>query len=351
MRNCSVWSTTGAISGYAWSNTLGWISFNETIGCPPAAACGAYVQGVSPGNMTGYKAVKGWAKALAGGTAAAGGWGGWIRLDHNQANPVSYSFEDKIFKGFAWGGPLVLGWISFNSTDTSSAVAYSVKGPGTDTDTLVPLGPLETAPDCDSGDDAYLKISALTNGNNGLGVTYALYPISAGGVVGPQMTGSYYFTGAAQRIVFKDYSATTTTSKRYAIYARIVSTGESVSTATSSLISMDAGFSCGADPNDGSAFINTQFGLSPDTVFPPAQCGGRWSVSHNGDPDEVTPTCFITSNKDAPVPVIIPTGTGPFGVGTHTLSCELRNATEPDIVYDTVSIARRCLRNAELIER
>lgn len=336
--------TTGAITGYAWSSHIGWISFNETIGCP--TTCGAYVENVTPSTMTGYKPVKGWAKVLGGGTPVSGGWSGWIRLDHGLANPVTYSFQDRVFKGYAWGGPLVVGWVSFNSSDTASPFAYSVTGPGLSTPSLRPLGPVQTAPDCDASNASYLRIFADTNLNTGPDISYAMYPVSFAGVVGAAMYGSQYGTN----IVFKDYSATSSVSKRYAIYARSVSTGASTSTATSSLQTMPAGYSCGSDPNIGSKFTNKRFFLDPTMVIPPATCTGTWNVTHDGNPAEVEATCFMQTNKDAPNMIVL-SGSAPFVVGTHKLTCNLRNITEPDIVYETLSISRRCLRNAELIER
>jgi len=65
-------------SGYAWSEHIGWISFNESdlTGCP-VAPCRAWVD-ISC--LDGQCPIYGWARALAGGTIEAGGWDGWIRL-------------------------------------------------------------------------------------------------------------------------------------------------------------------------------------------------------------------------------------------------------------------------------
>lgn len=343
-------STNGAISGYAWASSIGWISFQETTGCPSGpGTCGAYVDGVTPSTMTGYKAVKGWAKAMAGGGADSGGWDGWIQLDHNQANPITYSFEDRVFKGYAWGGPDVVGWISFNSTDTPSSVPYSVTGPGLAASTLNTLGPIVTAPMCDVNDDSYLEISALTNGNDGPNVLYSAYPVSSAGVVGAALPAGGLYYGGTQ-IIFRDYSATSSISKRYAIYAEVASPSMSTSTATSSLMSMPAGFSCTDDPNEGSAFTDNTFTLNPSTITPPATCTGTWNVAHDGYPNEVEAACSMSLNNQSPGPVSA-SGNGPLGVGIHTLNCSLRNIEDPDTVYDTLSISRRCHRNGEIIER
>ncbi len=339
----------GTISGYAWSSSVGWISFEETTGCP-SGTCGAYVDGVSPSTMTGYKAVKGWARALAGASPDSGGWDGWIQLDHNQTNPITYSFENREFKGYAWGGPAVMGWISFNSTDTSSAVSYAVKGPGMDLSSLDTLGSIATDPLCDAGQNSYLEISALTNGNDAANVEYTAY--SATNVNGPWTAlsaGGLYYGGT--QVIFKDYSATSSVSKRYVIYAEVPSLGLSTSTATSSPVSMPGGFSCIVpDPNADARFTTKTFTINPSIVIPPSVCRGTWNVTHDGDTDEVEAACSIKTNALAPVSVS-GAGTSPLDVGLHTLSCDLRNIAEPETVYDSFSISRRCYRNADVIER
>ena len=90
------------LSGYAWSENIGWISFNEgdLVGCP-VAPCQAKLDFVT-------KQVSGWAKALTDG----GGWPGWIRLrDTNYG--VSWNDSTQEMEGWAWSDQ-VIGWMSFN---------------------------------------------------------------------------------------------------------------------------------------------------------------------------------------------------------------------------------------------
>lgn len=95
---------TGELSGYAWSEHIGWITFNSSeLGGCPVPPCKAEV------NMeTGE--VSGWARALVDG----GGWSGWLRLRNTgyetwiDATPSPSEFRD-----FAWSD-MVLGWTSFN---------------------------------------------------------------------------------------------------------------------------------------------------------------------------------------------------------------------------------------------
>jgi len=97
--------TDGVFSGYAWSENIGWISFNEAdlVGCP-SGTCQAKI------NLTSGE-VSGWARALSHGDS----WDGWIHLRGSSYRvSIDFSTSPKDFEGWAWGGD-VIGWISFNS--------------------------------------------------------------------------------------------------------------------------------------------------------------------------------------------------------------------------------------------
>jgi len=112
-------SFSGDLSGYAWSNNIGWISFEpaDIVGCP----------GVCQPNLAGG-VFSGWARALSNG----GGWDGWISL--NCANSggcavSNYSVSlnaSNDFEGWAWGDSVV-GWISFNCTNEGSCATSDYK--------------------------------------------------------------------------------------------------------------------------------------------------------------------------------------------------------------------------------
>ena len=98
----------GELSGYAWSDNMGWITFNdgELNGCP-AGECRARIEG---------GALKGWARALAG-TDANDGWDGWISLSDHDTTAYDYGISlnaDNTLGGFAWGSTVV-GWMNFNT--------------------------------------------------------------------------------------------------------------------------------------------------------------------------------------------------------------------------------------------
>ena len=89
--------STGNFSGYAWSENIGWIQFDPP-GPYPAKPYHSAKLDIATNEVTG------WARAL----AYDGGWDGWIRMDG-----VSRSGCDLI--GYAWGSD-VIGWIKFKGT-------------------------------------------------------------------------------------------------------------------------------------------------------------------------------------------------------------------------------------------
>ena len=100
---------SGNIIGYAWSENIGWIDFNPS--------------GVYPG-LPNYSArldletreASGWARALSYGS----GWDGWIKLRcyGSECNASDYGVyvDSGNFFDWAWGGDVV-GWISFNCSN------------------------------------------------------------------------------------------------------------------------------------------------------------------------------------------------------------------------------------------
>lgn len=144
---------SGLVTGYAWSDIpnsvagspmgVGWISFNpgDLAGCP-FGPCEARVD-TTNGN------VSGWARALAGMNAEAGGWDGWISLrDFTNVSYPGVAIGSCGWQGWAWGGSVV-GWISFSSTTdsgTPNGVNYQVTGMANCTSTaqlrIVPSGPV-----------------------------------------------------------------------------------------------------------------------------------------------------------------------------------------------------------------
>jgi hypothetical protein len=93
-------ASDGTVSGYAWSENIGWISAEvaDLTGCP-VGTCSAYVS--SSGLATG------WLRAI----SAQSGWDGWISL-----RDTGYGVQQTAdgLTGWAWGDA-VLGWVLFSA--------------------------------------------------------------------------------------------------------------------------------------------------------------------------------------------------------------------------------------------
>ena len=112
-------SLTGNFSGFAWSENIGWIQFNPAGPYPSAPSYSAKLD-------FGTRQVTGWIRVCAGspngdcfGGAGpgvnTGGWDGWIKLAGSNYQTV-FDFATKKFSGWAWGSD-VIGWISWNSSN------------------------------------------------------------------------------------------------------------------------------------------------------------------------------------------------------------------------------------------
>jgi len=113
-------NSSGNWSGYAWSDNVGWMSFNSS----DVSVCGSagYLD-----KTTG--AVTGWARIL-----SFGGTDGCVELSGtNHTSPanggsggVTYDSNSGVFKGWAWGGDASahtgVGWLQFNPSGASNPV-------------------------------------------------------------------------------------------------------------------------------------------------------------------------------------------------------------------------------------
>ena len=113
---------TNDLSGYMWGENIGWISFNRSeTNNPPSAPFNSGVGTIAQNNAG---VVTGWARALAGcqndintpatscsssgAGSVTGGWDGWIKLDN-------VTYDGTKLGGWAWGSDVV-GWIDFGLT-------------------------------------------------------------------------------------------------------------------------------------------------------------------------------------------------------------------------------------------
>ena len=94
------------MSGYAWGDNIGWISFNESdLGGCPSGVCKARLSGVE---------IIGWARALSG-MDFDDGWDGWISLSKKPSGSINYGIvlneETLILRVMLGEGRLLVGLI------------------------------------------------------------------------------------------------------------------------------------------------------------------------------------------------------------------------------------------------
>ncbi len=102
---------TGLFAGYAWSENIGWIDFAPAGPYPASPNYSACLDFSGPGQTCdglGTNKAGGWARALSYG----GGWDGWIKLRGSNYG-VDYTPQSGELSGWAWFD-MVIGWLSFN---------------------------------------------------------------------------------------------------------------------------------------------------------------------------------------------------------------------------------------------
>ncbi len=119
---------SGYLSGYAWSDNIGWISFNRSdTGNPPAAPFNGGSGPIAKYNA-GTRELTGWMRVLANG----GGWDGWVRFcdtsiaNCSAANGIARIEPNGDWRGWGWSD-MVVGWISFNCLDGGNCGSSNYK--------------------------------------------------------------------------------------------------------------------------------------------------------------------------------------------------------------------------------
>ncbi|MDE1925298.1 MAG: hypothetical protein KGH79_03935 [Patescibacteria group bacterium] len=165
------------LAGYAWSDNIGWISFNSR----DVAACGSTATLVDG-------ALSGWAKALA---ADNNGWDGCIKLGdsalgYGPALPGGANASGT-FTGYAWGSDIV-GWIDFSQVTfiEDAAPACTLSGPASS----VTPGAAFTL--------TWMSANSPTSGSVVQGATTVIsnptLPDGSGSVTAPSTSGTYLYT-------------------------------------------------------------------------------------------------------------------------------------------------------------
>ncbi len=112
-------ATNGNLSGYAWSDKIGWTIFNPSMPPNPPTLPNQSANIPLSGPATG------WARALANDAS----WDGWIKFDSggNYGPGVVLGGSDGCtLTGYAWGSN-VIGWISMSGLTDPSGQPYGVK--------------------------------------------------------------------------------------------------------------------------------------------------------------------------------------------------------------------------------
>lgn len=178
---------SGNLSGYAWSEHIGWVSAEpaDIAGCP-AGTCQPRVSGGS---------FAGWIKAIG---AGGNGWDGWISLHCSNTGSCGTSnygvtLTSGTLSGYAWGSDVV-GWIDFNygsgpapSCAFNPATQSIVRGSNTTlswtstnaTSGFISLiGPVSTAGSVGVNPTATTTYSATFGGGGGYGSCEATVNVS-----------------------------------------------------------------------------------------------------------------------------------------------------------------------------
>ncbi|MFM2374378.1 MAG: hypothetical protein RLZZ234_373 [Candidatus Parcubacteria bacterium] len=118
-------TVTNNLTGYAWSEHVGWIQFGGLTGCPGGGDCDARKQG---GELRGWVRVE---NGDGSGPLPLNGSDGWISLNcANTGTCGTSNFKGLIstteISGYAWGSEVV-GWISFNCADTNDCATSNYR--------------------------------------------------------------------------------------------------------------------------------------------------------------------------------------------------------------------------------
>ncbi len=125
-------TATGELSGFAWSENIGWVRFDPPGPYPyNPAYSGRY--DVSDNKF------KGWARSCAatadprhcgtGNNPDAGGWEGWLKLSGNgySVEQVGNATAGCFLNGYAWGG-MVIGWLKFSGQNYQVTISDCLTG-------------------------------------------------------------------------------------------------------------------------------------------------------------------------------------------------------------------------------
>lgn len=110
----------GDLTGYAWSENIGWINFNsgDLNGCP-SGICSARRVTTPTDHLEGWARIIGIKSEYEKVPSNSGGWQGWVKLNGiaQDGSPYGVSISGGQLQGFGWSGNDAapeLGWIDFS---------------------------------------------------------------------------------------------------------------------------------------------------------------------------------------------------------------------------------------------
>ncbi len=160
---------TGDFSGTAWSSNIGWVSFNRSAtNNPPSAPFNGGSGPIADYNKNTGK-VTGWARALVGcevtpgvpvtscasslAGSAAGGWDGWIKLSGDSVPSWAgkgVTISNNLFSGYGWGD-MVIGWLDFAPTIGGVFVGVRLDAPVCTASDVTSWGACQPLSQCTGG--------------------------------------------------------------------------------------------------------------------------------------------------------------------------------------------------------
>ena len=174
--------STGVFSGYAWSENIGWIDFSPVGPYPETPNYSACLDLPGSGQTcdgVGDNKTSGWARVL----NAQDGWDGWIKLKgiaQDDSPYVVFRNDSNELEGWAWSD-MVVGWISFNCNNEGACGTSNYKVITFDGDTIDPTVSVEGAPADWQNIDATASVSCSDAETGCVADSYGLKTYSESG--------------------------------------------------------------------------------------------------------------------------------------------------------------------------
>ncbi|MFA5355237.1 MAG: hypothetical protein WC302_00665, partial [Candidatus Paceibacterota bacterium] len=119
-------TSTGVFSGHAWSENIGWIDFGVEGEIYPGTPEYSVQAATDTGEVTGWATTCSVYESGCSGDMKPleerGGWSGWILMDGDGSTGVNIDYSDGSFSGYAWSD-MIIGWMDFQYASTTFNLA------------------------------------------------------------------------------------------------------------------------------------------------------------------------------------------------------------------------------------